>query len=327
MTFESATKQTPPFALSLSKDSGSARPSTASAQTASSRQVHGQKSELTVVIPTLGRSMLRSTLEALACGSVQPIEVIVVDQGRREELASMSAEYTAAGMPVTWIPSHRTGRSAGLNDGLSRVRTDYAAITDDDCVPAEDWVEGILRELARRPDAILTGRVEAGGEERVLSVVTSDEPTEQRKPSLRFDRLSGGNMAIATSLARRLGPFQEAACMRTAEDAEFGYRALRAGVPIRYAPELVVTHLGWRDPDQRSSQYRDYGLSQGGFYGLYLRRGDLFIALRALVHLLRSLKRWLVGRLRNDGEMAGNGKAYVMGFLPGIVAGWRAGKS
>lgn len=287
------------------------------------RQAH----ELTVLIPTLGRSMLRGTLEALAEGSMRPTEVIIVDQGRRDELASMAAEYTSTGMPVTWIPSHRNGRSAGLNDGMARVRTEYTAITDDDCVPALDWVEGILRELAIRPDAILTGRVEAGGEEPVLSVVTSEEAVEQRKPSLRFDRLSGGNMAIATSLARRLGPFQEATCMRTAEDAEFAYRALRAGVPIRYAPQVIVTHQGWRDPGQRSSQYRDYGLSQGGFYGLYLRHGDLFIALRALIHLLRSLKRWLLGKLRNDDEMAGNGKAYVMGLLPGILAGWRAGKT
>ena len=327
MTVEPPTKQTPPFDLSLSKDSGGEGPSTAAARPASSRQANGQTNQLTVVIPTLGRSMLRGTLEALACGSMQPAEVIVVDQGRREELASMAAEYTAAGMPVTWIPSNRTGRSAGLNDGLSRVRTEYAAITDDDCVPAADWVEGILRELSVRPDAMLTGRVEAGGGEPVLSVVTSDEPVEQRKPSLRFDRLSGGNMAVAASLARRLGPFQEAACMRTAEDAEFAYRALRAGVPVRYAPHLVVTHQGWRDPDQRSSQYRDYGLSQGGFYGLYLRRGDLFIALRALIHLLRSVKRWLLGKLRKDDEMAANGRAYVVGLLPGIVAGWRAENS
>ena len=297
-------------------------PGPARANTVIDRQTH----ELTVVIPTLGRSILRGTLDALAQGSVRPAEVIIVDQGRRDELAAMAAKYTAAGMPVAWIPSHQTGRSAGLNDGMSRVRTEYTAITDDDCVPAPDWVEGIVRELSLRPDAILTGRVKAGGQEPVLSVVLSEKAIEQRRPSLRFDRLSGGNMAIATSLARRLGPFQEAACMRTAEDAEFAYRALRAGVPIRYAPQVVVTHQGWRDPAQRSSQYRDYGLSQGGFYGLYLRRGDLFIALRAIVHLGRSLKRWLLGRLRNDDEMAVNGRAYVKGLLPGLIAGWRTEK-
>jgi GT2 family glycosyltransferase len=284
-----------------------------------------QAKELTVVIPTLGRSMLRGTLEALAYGSVRPAEVIVIDQGRRDELASMAAEYTEAGMPIIWIPSHRIGRSAGLNDGMSRVHTEYTAITDDDCVPAPDWVEGIVRELSLRPDAILTGRVEAGGEEPVLSVVTSDEAVEQRRPSLRFDRLSGGNMAIAASLARRLGPFQEAACMRTAEDAEFAYRALRAGIPIRYVPQMVVTHQGWRDHNQRISQYHGYALSQGGFYGIYLRRGDVFIALRAFVHMGRALRRWLLGRLRDDAEGALYGRAYLTGLLPGIVAGWRAG--
>jgi hypothetical protein len=44
-----------------------------------------------------------------------------------------------------------------------------------------------------------------------------------------------------------------------------------------------------------------------------------------LIHLLRSLKRWLLGRLRGDDEMASHGRAYVMGLLPGIVAGWRSG--
>jgi GT2 family glycosyltransferase len=285
------------------------------------RQAH----EVTVVIPTLGRSMLRETLEALAQGSVRPAEVIVVDQGRREELAAMASEYTTIGMPVTWIPSHRTGRSSGLNEGMARVSTEYTAITDDDCLPAPDWVEEIVRELSQRPDAILTGRVEAGGEEPVLSVVTSDKPVEQRKPSLRFDRLSGGNMAIATALARRLGPFQEASCMRTAEDAEFAYRALRAGVPIRYAPQTVVTHRGWRDHSERTAQYHGYALSHGGFYGSYLRHGDLFIALRAIVHLGRSLRRWLLGRLKGDNEAALMGRSYLTGLVPGIIAGWRAG--
>ena len=115
--------------------------------------------------------------------------------------------------------------------------------------------------------------------------------------------------------------------MRTAEDAEFAYRALRAGVPIRYAPHLIVTHQGWRDHSQRISQYHGYALSQGGFYGFHLRRGDLFVALRVLVHLGRSLKRWLLGRLRNNDEMATNGRAYVVGLVPGIVAGWRAGSA
>ena len=67
-------------------------------------------------------------------------------------------------------------------------------------------------------------------------------------------------------------------------------------------PEIVVTHLGWRDEQQREAQYASYARSQGGFYGKYLRQGDLFIALRAAVHLLRAVRRWVMGALRTRGR-------------------------
>jgi GT2 family glycosyltransferase len=279
--------------------------------------------DLTVVIPTLGRPVLRRCLESLASGSTLPGEVIVVDQGRVAAIEAMAREFDEAGLAMRYIPSERIGRSAGLNTGLEQVGTDFVAITDDDCVAAPDWVERLAAELRKRRRTIVTGRVEAGEGESVLSVVTSKVPDLQRRPRLRYDRLSGGNMGMPAALAREIGRFEEDPCMRTAEDAEFAYRALRAGVAIAYVPEIVVSHLGWRDHAQRDAQYRSYALSQGGFFGRYLRRGDLFIALRVLVHLARSLRRWLWGSLLGDRERARNGRAYVTGLLPGIAAGWK----
>jgi GT2 family glycosyltransferase len=197
-------------------------------------------------------------------------------------------------------------------------------ITDDDCLVAPDWMARLGERLRRHPGAIITGRVEAGEGEAQLSVVTSTSEQIQRRPALRFDRLSGGNMGLPLEVARRVGPFTESPAMRTAEDGEFAYRALRAGVPIVYAPEVVVTHLAWRDAAEREDQYYSYALSQGGFYGWYLRKGDAFIALRVIVHLLRASRRWLVGRLRGNADVARNGRAYVLGLLPGLRAGWRS---
>jgi GT2 family glycosyltransferase len=279
--------------------------------------------DLSVVIPTLGRELLRGCLGALASADIRPAEVIVVDQGRVAALERMSDEFRGAGLVVRYVPSVRTGRSAGLNDGIRQVRTNYLAITDDDCIPASDWVATAAALLRREPGTIVTGRVEAGEEGVQLSVSTEREAMVQRRPRLSFDRLSGGNMAIAAEVARRIGPFEEDECMRTAEDVEYAYRALRAGVPIRYAPELVVTHLGWRGDSERAAQYRSYARSHGGFYGSYLRRGDAFIAMRAAWHWLRSLRRWVTGAIRRDADRASFGRAYALGLLPGIVAGWR----
>jgi len=279
--------------------------------------------DLTLVIPTLGRPILRRMLGAVTAGDTWPARVVVVDQGRSAGIAELAEEMRGAGLDVQYVPSERKGRSAGLNDGIARVTTPFVVITDDDCLVAPDWARRLGERLRRHAPAIVTGRVDAGEGEAQLAVVTSEIEEIQRRPRLRFDRLSGGNMGLSLEVARRVGPFAEAPSMRTAEDNEYAYRALRAGVPIVYAPDVVVQHLGWRDAGQREDQYRGYGLSQGGFFGWYLRQGDTFIALRVAVHLLRSLRRWLVASLRGDSEMALNGRAYVQGLLPGLRAGWR----
>lgn len=284
---------------------------------------HGVEPELTVVIPTLGRMILRRSLEALAACDPQPARVIVVDQGSREDIADMVSEFDARGLRTCYVPTTSTGRAAGVNRGMERVETRFVALTDDDCLAAPDWVGRLAARLREHPGAIVTGRVFAGDGD-VVSVVTSETPVIQRRPSLRFDRMSGGNVGMPTELRTSVGPFDEDPCVRTAEDVEFSYRALRRGVAIVYAPDVVVTHLGWRDAGERVSQYQDYARSHGGFFGKYLRRGDGFVAIRAALHLLRAARRWLFGRLRGNREVALNGRAYVLGLLPGIVAGWRS---
>lgn len=284
------------------------------------------RSDVTVVIPTLGRPILRRALEAIANGTRQPAEVVVVDQGSSREVEAMLREFEQRGLTTRWLPSAERGRARGVNRGIEAATTTFVAITDDDCLVHADWLEELEARLAEDPQCIVTGRVEAG-DDTVLSSVTSATPIVQRRPSLRFDRLSGGNMALARSTLARIGYLDEDPCVRTAEDAEYAYRALRAGVPIRYAPEIAVTHLGWRDDAARERQYDDYARSHGGFYGKYLRRGDGFIAFRAILHWSRALRRWLAGTLRGDRERARGARAYVLGLAPGIMAGWRSARS
>jgi GT2 family glycosyltransferase len=279
--------------------------------------------DITLVIPTLGREILRECLESIERGTVWPAQVIVVDQGRRPEVGELLDTMKSRSFDTLWVPSLQTGRAAGVNRGIERAVTRFVAVTDDDCIVQADWLERVAVRLRERPDAIVTGRVEAGDTDTVLFVMTDQQASVQLRPGLRFDRLIGANMAIATDVINRLGGLDEDGCLRTAEDGEFAYRALRQGVPIVYAPDIVVTHLGWRDEHQRSAQYASYARSQGGFYGKYLRRGDWFIALRIGVHLLRSLRRWSIGTLRREQEVARIGRAYAVGLIPGILAGWR----
>lgn len=126
-------------------------------------------------------------------------------------------------------------------------------------------------------------------------------------------------------LVRHIGLFDEDPLLRNAaEDVEWGYRALRKGIPIAYAPDVAVSHFGWRDERQKTDRFKVYAHGHGSFYGKYLRRGDLFIFARATGHFLRALRRWIRGQMKGDAELALLGRSYCLNMLPGILAGIRS---
>jgi GT2 family glycosyltransferase len=249
--------------------------------------------------------------------------LIVVEQGFNPAVADYLNRVEEIGVRVKHIRSNQRGRSAGINRGLEQAETRFVAITDDDCFVQADWLANMANQLRLHPDAVVTGRVEAAGQDMIV-VVTSRTPSIQVRPRLTFDSMSGGNMGTALAVFKTVGLFEEDPVMATAEDAEWSYRALRKGVMILYEPNVVVAHYGWRDADSRVDQYRHYALSHGGFYGKYLHQGDWFILARAAGHFGRALRRWLYGVLRGNTELALLGQAYCQNLLPGIKAGMRS---
>lgn len=281
--------------------------------------------DISIIIPTLGRDILEQSLFWILSGSAWPGCLIIVEQGNSPTVAKMLKRVEAIGVRVKHILSSQRGRSAGINRGLEQVDTRFVAITDDDCFVEAEWLMNMASRLRLSPEAVVTGRVEAAGEDMVV-VVTSTTPSIQTRPRLKFDSMSGGNMGTSLDVFRKVGLFEEDPVMATAEDAEFAYRALRKDVTIRYEPDVVLAHFGWRDESKRVEQYRHYALSHGGFYGKYLRRGDLFILARAAGHFFRALRRWVRGKLNGDAELALLGRAYCTNLLPGILAGLRSNR-
>ncbi len=278
--------------------------------------------DISIVIPTLGRPILEESFYWILNGTAWPGGLIVVDQGGNSRIADWLEAIGSLGIDADYVPSQQRGRSAGINRGLEKAKTRFVSVTDDDCFVEENWLENLTTHLRENPEAIVTGRIEAGTEDVVL-VVTAKDHSIQRRPRLTFDHMSGGNMGTSLDVIKRVGLFDEDPSVRTAEDAEFAYRSLRAGIPIIYTPDAGVRHFGWRDEGQRTSQYESYARSHGGFYGKYLRRGDWFIAIRVLIHHLRATRHWIRGIRTGDQEIKLIGRAYLTGILPGIMSGLR----
>jgi GT2 family glycosyltransferase len=282
--------------------------------------------DITLVIPTLGRAILGECLYWIVVGSNWPGGVIVVDQGSNQRVAAWVGQLQAQGIRAEHVLSSQRGRAAGLNRGLERVQTRFVAVTDDDCFVTVDWLRNMIARLHDHPRAVVSGRVTSVGDEEVTMTVNSSKPSVYRRPRLKFDTMSGGNMGTSMAVIERVGFFDEDSCLATAEDTEWIYRAFRAGVYLVYAPEVSVAHYGWRDATQQAAQYRTYARSHGGFYGKYLRKGDWFISIRVVIHHLRAFRRWMRGVITGNRESVLMGRAYLTGLFPGIIAGMRERK-
>jgi GT2 family glycosyltransferase len=280
--------------------------------------------DISVVIPTLGRPILESCLYWLVDGTHWPGQLIIVDQGRNPVVAEWLALLHEAGLDSLYVPSEQHGRSAGINRGLEQVQTRFVAITDDDCFVTADWLHKMVSRLRQEPGAIVTGRVDQAGDEEVaFSVVTARELKRYERPQLKAHPFIGGNAGLAMDIVWRVGLFDEHPCLQAAEDSDYGYRALRLGIPIVYDPDIVLLHYHWRDASQRAARYADYARSQGGFYGTHLRWGNWIIWQQAARDLLRGPVRWLRGAIWRDQDMIDRGRADTLFMLPGIMAGLR----
>jgi GT2 family glycosyltransferase len=280
--------------------------------------------DVTLVIPTIGRALVRGCLESIVAGDTWPAEMVVVDQGCSSEVRAAIDRARHAGLEAVHLLSTERGIAAGTNRGIERAATRYVAVTHDDCRVAADWLGLMAARLPLIGEALLTGRVEPLGDGANPTVMTALQPRVYRVPPPHGDVLFPPNMGFARSVVDRIGPLDEHPLLRSAgEDNEWAYRALQRGVSIVYDPSLVVFHLAWRSSAELSTILTRYARGQGAFYGKYLLRADRFIARRALYDLARAP--WLLARgvVTRNPELIAMGRGELLGLLPGLLAGLR----
>jgi GT2 family glycosyltransferase len=282
--------------------------------------------DLTVVIPSLGRPLLRGCLRSIARGTVWPASIIVVDQGDNPEAAVWLNDLAVTGLKTSHLPSAGRSPASARNRGMEQARTTFLAFIDDDCLAESDWLEKMEIRLLQNPGSIVTGRLESSSKGIPPTLITSKTPRLHTRPSIgRMSPLASANMAFALLTARRIGPFDEK--LLAAEENDWAYRALRVGIPILYAPEIVAYHIPWRDNSRLAATYRLYARTQGAFFGKHLRRGDWSMLLAAGISLIRGGRGLLAGILHNDHDRRAKGLAKLILLLPGLAAGWRGRNS
>src|ERR1700674_5430506 len=95
--------------------------------------------DLSIVIPTLGRDCLRDSVRAIATGSVRPFEIVLSHQGAIGSMDAMLREFAQYGIPIRYLRSDQVGAAAGRNAGIRSVTSKFFGTTDDDCIADFRW--------------------------------------------------------------------------------------------------------------------------------------------------------------------------------------------
>jgi GT2 family glycosyltransferase len=185
-------------------------------------------------LPLLFAALDRQTLPR------DEFEVVVADDHSSDDTAAVAAAHP--GVRVITAPESY-GQPRASNLGLTIAAAPVIAFTDDDTVPAPDWLERGLARMDATPSGLFAGRI-------VLQL--PEPPTAAALVDLgrgylnQADHVAEGYGATANLWARRdvldaLDGF-DARFLAQGHDRDFGERALEAGIVMAYADDVMLEH-------------------------------------------------------------------------------------
>lgn len=214
---------------------------------------------VSVIVPTYkdGRS-LQKCLHALQAQtySKESFEVIVVNNDAEAIDLNIALPPNA-----TLIHESKPGSYSARNKGIDHAKGEIFAFTDADCIPSQDWIQKSVAELQNGHDRI-AGHVRVFGEKKNRTLGEAYEFV------LAFDQKNNaqsGNSVTANLVCWRYcfdhtGLFNTE--MLSGGDIEWNYRATKAGLSIKYAPDAVVYHPA---RDSIGKIFRKRRRTAGGF--------------------------------------------------------------
>lgn len=282
------------FGVIRSRGAGSERSTIASPSAPAAHETApiAEDELVTVVIPTVGRESLVTTVRSVLAQDHRNLELLVVDnRPHRGDAARIVADIDDPRLRVLDQPV--PGVSAARNLGQRAAAGRIVAFTDDDALPDPGWISAVITSFRADPVGAV-GAVTG----RVLGTETTNRQQEWFEEAKVFDKGevatvwamnphriddalgefgthgpffpytagecgSGNNMAFRVTALESIGGFDErlgtGTPTRGGEDLD-SYRAtLLAGWSIAYNPDAVVRHYHRDNMADLRTQSYGYG--------------------------------------------------------------------
>ncbi|MBK1714384.1 glycosyltransferase [Rubrivivax gelatinosus] len=218
--------------------------------------------DATVIVCTYNRAAsLADTLAALAALELAPgfeWELVVVDNNSRDATRQTVEDFAAAhpALALRYVFEARQGLSHARNRGIAEARGAILAFTDDDVLPAPDWLALLVRGMEEHGCAAAGGYIAplwlapppAWLTERFYGFLALKTDEDGPKPVSEPEHMPfGASLVFRREVFERLGGFdpnlgRKGAVLAGGEEIDVLMRVVHDGGRVVYFPQARVRH-------------------------------------------------------------------------------------
>ena len=198
---------------------------------------------VTVIVPVLdGAATLALCLESVVCSSFTDWELIVVDDGSRDDSPEIAVRRGATVLHTTG----RQGPGAARNLGATRARGEILFFIDADCSAKPETLARAVEILRQNPaiDALFGSYDDSPSAPGLVAQYKNlQHHFVHQEGAEEASTFWAGCGAIRRAVFERLGGFDTQRYERPSiEDIELGYRLTQGGGRVRLAKGVQVKH-------------------------------------------------------------------------------------
>lgn len=250
---------------------------------------------ISVIVPTYERpGPLSQCLRALAAQDYprNRFEVLVVDDG---SMVSMNGPIDALRhqLDVTLLKQPHSGPATARNHGAAHAKGSYLAFTDDDCIPAPDWLRRLAFSFALFPESVLGGRT--------LNELADNRYSTASQFLLEYLHacwnstttgatfFASNNLAMPMKCFKAVGGFDAGWDRAAGEDRDLCDRLIEQGYRLVSVPRAVVHHAHVLTARDFFRQHFNYGWGAYHLHQLRAQRSRAYLRFEPVSFYLKMM--------------------------------------
>jgi O-antigen biosynthesis protein len=202
-----------------------------------------------------GSATIKDTMEGLMRLKYPNYEVIVVNDGSKDNLVEIVSRY-----PVKLITTTNCGLSSARNTGMYNAKGEILAYIDDDAYPDEHWLHYLAYAYNNSTHGAMGGPNIIPAEDGPIATCVANAPggpVHVLETDEIAEHVPGCNLSVRKDVLMKIGGFDP--IYRCAgDDVDVCWRIQEAGYTIGFHPSALVWH-------HRRNSFKAYWKQQQGY--------------------------------------------------------------